>query len=777
MVKTLNGATGSRVAGWLLSTAVGVTAAAAFGAPALAEEAAADESPITVIGQRPQGERSDPRSPALLIDTPQTVQVIPSDLFEAQGARNLTDVLRNTPGITFNAGENGFSTGMANFSMRGFDASANIFVDGARDSGSFSRDAFNIEQVEVIKGPTGDNGRGAAGGYVNIVTKTPHAIASYRVNGSYGWDEHDSDDRARVTVDLNQPVSPTAAARLNLLWEDGGAPGREIAGRSSFGFAPSIAFGINTPTRFVLAYQFVEQNDTPDWGVPASLIEDSFRYNPALDADNLRHRYYGLAADYDDTQSSVALGRFERTLSPNLEFSTQVRRSSTERDSVYGAIVTLPTAGTTVTGQRQAYFRESEGLSSLTNLSARFSTGALRHNLAVGVEFSREESHALRFSTPASNFDLINPNPYRAAVVPVAQESSDVEVETAAIYLYDTIDLSPQWQLVGGVRAEEYKIALNSRNAAGAAIAGNDYETSDTLVSARLGVVYKPVEDVSLYATAGVSPLPPGNFLSNPDISRTGGNAFPGFETGLNSANARVQESINYEIGGKWEFNDRLLATAALFRTERQNVAFSGRSSMLDATSLGLQGYGEQIVQGIEVGLSGQITEQWSIFAGALFMETEREHSAQLDLYRCWAQPGDYGLANTDAGRALCDADLHGTRGEELSFAPEFSANLWTTYAFDFGLTIGGGVRYVGESWVGRPDDAERIIPNGAFGKAPDYFVIDALVSYAVNDQVDLRLNIDNVTDELYAASLNWAAHRALLGPSRSFLFTVATRF
>jgi len=769
---------GSRVAGWLLSTAVGVTAAAAFGAPAMAEEVGADDqaAPITVIGERPRGERSDPRSPTVLLDTPQSVQVITSELFQEQGARNLTDILRNTPGITFNAGENGFSTGLANFSLRGFDASGNIFVDGARDSGSFSRDSFNIEQVEVVKGPTGDNGRGAAGGYVNIVTKTPNAEASYRASASYGFDEYNSDDRARVTLDLNQPVSPSAAARLNILWEDGGVPGREIAGRSSFGFAPSIAFGLGGPTRFVLAYQFVEQQDTPDWGVPASLIDGMLRYDSSLDADALRDRYYGLVGDYDDTQSSVALARFERTLSPNLEFSTQVRWSSTERDSVFGAILTVPTAGTTVSGQRQAYYRESDGLTSTTNLSARFSTGALRHNLAVGVEFSNEESHALRFNTPASNFDLINPDPYRAPVFPVAQQSSDVAVETAAIYLYDTIDLSPQWQIVGGVRVEDYKISLNSRDAAGLPISGDDYEASETLVNARLGLVYKPAEDISLYATAGVSSLPPGNFLSGSDISRTGDNAFPGFSTGLNSPDADVQESVNYEIGGKWEFNDRLLASVALFRTERQNVAISGREYDASVPPVLLpariMGYGEQIVQGVELSLSGQITEQWSIFAGALFMESERSHSAALDLARCRANPADYGAANA----AACDA-THATNGDALAFTPEVSASLWTTYQTTFGLTLGGGVRYVGESYAGRPDDAERMIPNGTYGELPDYFVIDAVVSYALNDNIDLRLNIDNVTDELYAVSTNWPAQRALIGPSRSFMFTIAADF
>lgn len=770
----------ARLAGWLMSTAA---VAAAFGAPAaMAQES---QDPITIVGVRPENELQSPRATAAIEDMPLTVTVIPSEVFEEQGARNLTDVLNNTPGITFNAGENGFATGLSNFSMRGFDTSANIFIDGARDSGAYSRDAFNIDEVEVVKGPAGDNGRGGAGGYVNIVTRTPNLQQSYGLSTSYGFDDTNADDRWRTTLDLNQPLSMTAAARLNVLYEDGGVAGREIASRNTFGFAPSLALGLGTDTRVILAGQYIAQNDRPDWGVPVALIDGMINYDPTLlsgtSHEDLRDQYFGLNSDFDDVQSGVLRAVVEHTISSSLEFSSQVRWSHTDREAVYTLPSGYAAATDLVTTQRQAYARENESLSWINNLSATFTTGGLRHTAAFGVEYSQEEANALAFATetnPGGLTQPINdPNPDRAGAFTAGPtERSEVSVDTLAAYFYDTIQLSPQWELTGGVRVESYDVEIESRNAGGVPTGADGLNISETTVAGRIGVVYHPVENASLYAAVGVAPQPAASFLSNSDISRGGDNAFPGFSSGMNSEGADVQQSVNYELGGKWELNDRLLATAALFRTERQNVAITGRTGLTTADPISLQGYGEHIVQGLELGLSGQITERWSIFAGALFMESERDHSAALDLYRCRAQPGDYGLANTNAGIALCDAALHGTSGDQLAFTPEISANLWTTYELPFGVTIGGGVRYVGESYVGRPDDAERIIPNNDANMLPEYWVANAVVSYDVTDNATLQLNVDNLTDEFYAVSTNWAAQRAILGPSRSFLVSLRVR-
>ncbi|WP_202905312.1 TonB-dependent receptor [Luteimonas abyssi] len=721
--------------------------------------------PVEVRGEAVQ-RASSPKFTAPLRDTPQTVSVVPAEVFNAQGARDLTDVLRNTPGISFNAGENGFSTNDNNFSLRGFDTSGSIFVDGVRDSGNYARDVFNVEQVEVVKGPAADNGRGGLGGYVNLVTKTPQLGYFVRGTASFGFDETDAHARSRGTVDINQQLGVSSALRLNVLAQDGGVVGRKFASSDAVGIAPSLAFGLGTSTRFTLAAQYLSQSGRPDWGVPGASIEDTVNYDPIAGGAS-RDTFYGLRTDYDDTTTQSALARIEHDFSNGLTLSNQTRWAETDRTAVYTVPFGYDAATEQVVGQTQAYQRENRSLSNQTDLSATFRTGAIEHTVSAGIELSREESDGLRFDTrdqPPTN--VLHPD-YLRAVAPRSDEvqSNRVRIDTVAAYLYDTVRLNEQWQITGGLRAERYEVDIGSTDLVSGRPQGPDgYETRDTSLSGKLGVVYKPVENGSIYASVGIATLPPGAYLSNPDISRTGDNAFPGL-VGQNNDEAKPQRAVNHEIGVKWNFfDDRLATSAAVFQTQRRGVAISGVDPDVPGSPTLLRGYGKQVVRGVELAVTGTLTEAWSVFAGAVFLDSERQHSAWLDAARRGANPGDYG-------------SFLSTDGDELAFTPKRSANLWTTYTFANGLTLGGGLQHVGDSWAGRPDDADRIIPNGRFGKLPSYTVGNLMASYAVNDALTLRLNIDNVTDETYATSMTWAMTRGFLGPSRNYLLSADFRF
>lgn len=715
---------------------------------------------VEVKGQTEAQTPSSPKFTAPLVDTPQTLQIIPEEIFTQQGAQNLTDVLANTPGISFNAGENGFSTGNSNFSLRGFDTSGSIFVDGARDSGSYSRDIFNVEQVEVAKGPAADNGRGSAGGYINLATKTPRLENFRSATISYGDDEYDSKARHRFTTDINQKVSNGAAVRLNMMVEDSGVAGRERADSNNWGVAPSVAWGPDSSTRFVLAYQHLEQESRPDWGVPAAMIKGMMRYD-AVAASADRDNFYGLASDYDDTKSDSLLAKIEHDFSGTLSFSNQTRLSKTEREARFTVPTGYTPATQQMTSQTQIYDREAASFSNLSNLTALFNTGSVKHYLVAGLEFSRESSDANRYGTnnPAAT-SIFNPDPYRSPAFELnATQVNEVGINTQAIYIYDTMTFNDQWQLTAGLRGERYKVTIDSHNVDGSsngAISG--YKESEKTLGGKIGLVYKPASNGSIYIAAGESSLPAGSFLSNPDISRTGDNAFPGF---VESAN--VVKSRNYEIGTKWNFlDDRLSTNIAVFHTEKRDVAITGLEE--GETAATLKGYGKQIVEGVEFGISGKITEQWNVFGGFVILDSERKHSAWLDEVRKRANPADYG-------------DNIRTSGDELAFTPKESASLWTTWQFDSGLTLGLGVQHVGDSWAGRPDDASRIIPNGTFGKLPGYTIGNAMASYTFNQNLTLRLNVNNITDELYATSTNWPANRVLLGTARSAVLSADIHF
>jgi catecholate siderophore receptor len=405
------------------------------------------------------------------------------------------------------------------------------------------------------------------------------------------------------------------------------------------------------------------------------------------------------------------------------------------------------------------YDRVNDSVTNLTNLSARFATGGVSHTLAAGVELTWEESRANRMgaAVPAPGAaDLFDPDPARAGAAPFdVTQSADVDVDTLAFYLYDTIEIGEHFEITGGVRGESYKATI-SDSAGGAA---DNFSTSPFVWNGKIGVVYKPAANGSLYASFGTSALPPGSFLSNPDISRTGDNAFPGLVAGAAPVRAH-----NYEAGVKSDFLDGLLsASAAVFRTDKRNVPIVGRPTGVTSGPSSLQGYHKQQISGVEIGVAGQITPEWSIFGGALLMDSKRKITPELAAIQRAANTGDFPGEYVDWA----------IDGDKLAFTPDFSATLWTTYRLPFGLTLGGGVQHVGSSWLGRPDDALRIIPNGRFGELPGYTLVNALLSYEMTENIDVRLNVDNLLNKKYAVSTNWAGSRAALGAPRTWLLSV----
>ncbi len=362
----------------------------------------------------------------------------------------------------------------------------------------------------------------------------------------------------------------------------------------------------------------------------------------------------------------------------------------------------------------------------------------------------------------------------------IASQSADVNIATVGFYAYDTVELSSRWEATGGLRVERYDVSLESRTAAGAPQGPDGYDRTDTTVSGKFGVVFKPSEASSVYGSVGLAALPPASYLSGTDISREGDNAFPGWNAGPNSASAKVQRSRNLELGTKWNgFDGRLSTAAALFRTERYNLAMAGT---VDGVANTFAGYGRQIVQGLELSATGYLTPGWSIFGGLLVMNSERRHSAEVDAARFAANPDDYyqqtfPANNQNPAFTRPSSPVTATNGDELAFTPKVTANLWTTYRVPAGFTIGGGVRHVGSSFIGRPDHAERVIANSRYGKIPGYTVLDLVAIYEVNSRLNLRFNADNVTNTLYAMAANWNGQRITPGPARAFTLSTDLKF
>jgi len=600
--------------------------------------------PVSVEGQRPIGERSyqpqqssSPKYTEPLLDTPQTITIVPEALIKDQGATTLREALRYVPGVSMVAGEGGGPQGDA-LRIRGFVANTDIYVDGMRDIAQYSRDPFNIEQIEVVKGPSSAySGRGSTGGSVNLVTKTPRLGAFYGGDVTGGTDE-----TRRVTVDVNQPIAigiPGTAFRINAMMHDSEFAGRDVIENERWGLAPSLALGLGTPTRFNVAYQHFESEGIPDYGLPTI----NGRVAPVR-----KENFYGFRSlNTEETDNDSITAEIEHDLTSWLTIRDQVRYQRDLRFSIVSPPRNPNIAANTVT--RNPTGRDNETTFAINQLdgTAKFQTGFVEHTLVAGVEISRERVENTPITFANAPIDrLFNPNPDAAFTGTRTRGAlTESEGDNFAIYAFDTLKFGPQWEFVGGLRYDDYDFDTTNQ-ATGVTISQNTSEPSW-----RAALIYKPIPNASVYVSYGNSFNPSAEAL------------------GLTAATANVdpEENESYEIGVKWDvFGEKLSLTAALFRTDKTNARETDANT--GVTDL----FGEQRAQGLELGAAGNITDKWAVFAGYVYTDSEV-------------------LETVAAG--IPD-------GAELPNAPKHTVTLWTTYELPWRLQVGGGFTYNSERFL-----------------------------------------------------------------------------
>ena len=706
---------------------------------------------------------SSPKFTEPLLDTPQTVLVIKKQVMAEQGATNLTEALRNIPGITFQLGENGNTQSGDTIFMRGFDSQSSIFLDGIRDLGAAVRDVFNVEQVEVFKGPAGaDNGRGATAGYVNLASKVPLGTSGFSSSLAYG-----TEDRRRITADWNQPLESLegAAFRLNVMGQQGGIAGRDFIERDSWGVAPSFALGLGTSTRFFAYSQHVRQDNTPDGAVPTIGVADhvipSLAQNGITPAAVDHENYYGLDRDFEDIRADMVTVRIEHDFAENVVLRNTSRYGRSEQERILTAPQQVPIvsdgpatapvlrpdpATWTLNRTRHASFRENEILTNQTNLTARFATGGMQHSLSSGLEFIYEKQFTPTYGglgtlAPTSLYNPDRTGVFTLAPAPVRTGAfSDGDTVTSAIYAFDTLELNDRWHVTGGLRLEHYRtetrsVAITTTPPIVTTTAA--LSDSDVIASWKVGVLYKPAENGSVYVAFANSRKPPG--ADSFTLNSSG--------TNINSPNLDPQKASNIELGTKWEFLDgNLAATGALFHSKNRNDLARPDPGNPDFVVQ----YGEKEVKGIELGLVGQLTPAWQLSFGLTRQDTEV----------------------TDGSIPAAGGPSTQT-GASINFSPKLSATLWTTYKLPHGITVGGGARHI--------DTQARQINNapaaGGVFEVPSFTVIDLFAYYAMTENVGVQLNAYNVADEEYISAINNSGQRYIAGTPRSYLLTVNFAF
>ncbi|MFT3815409.1 MAG: catecholate siderophore receptor Fiu [Acidovorax sp.] len=746
--------------------ALGVSVHAQTAPPASAtptlKEVTIRDTPDTAF--TPTQQLSSPKFTQPLVDTPQTISVIKEEAMKQQAATTLTEALRAVPGAgAFYAGENGStSTGDAIY-MRGFDTSSSIFVDGVRDVGTYSRDMFNIDSVEVFKGPAStDFGRTAPTGAINLVTKQPSRVDSFDASLGAG-----SGNFKRATVDWNKSLTGMegAAFRLNAVGQDAGVAGRDGIKNDRGAIAPSFAFGLGTDTRTFVDLLHVKQSNVPDGGVltmglpgysspdPANrpFLANAARVNPS--------NFYGTASDHDDVTADMATLIVEHDFAPGTTLRNTTRWGQIQENYLLSSFMAAgsgtsqiltpnPADPSTWTIPRNINTKDQVNriLTNQTNLKTRFSSGSIQHDVSAGLELAHEEQSNYGLATtgtvPRANVYYPDSSVSLPAYTRNGADSKG-STDTVALYAFDALKLNEQWQVNTGLRWDHYKTKYNAMAvcAAGSATqpcgaspvgtvlptTSDGLSASGNLVSWKIGALYKPAPNGSVYVNYALGQQPPGG--SNFTLSAANNNA--------NNPNMDPQKAKTAEIGTKWELLDkRVLLTGALYRTQVTNEIITNSDGTVTQT-------GKKVVQGVELGVTGQITPAWGVMAGYTVQDTKV----------------DTGPSVTADGSSA------------LTYTPKNAFSLWTSYQFSNGLTLGGGARYSGglkrgtDGAVGTPNYTEA------------YWVFDAMASYRVNKNVDIQLNLFNLFDKEYVAAINKSGYRYFPGVPRSVRLTANFHF
>ena len=706
-----------------------------------------------------------------LVDTPKTVQVLKKEMLKEQGAASLMEALRNTSGITMQLGENGNTSAGDTFQMRGFSGQSSTFVDGVRDLGAVSRDVFNLEQVEVVKGAGGsDVGRGASAGYINLISKLPTLEQANDISLSVG-----TADKKRLTIDSNNVVNDSTALRLNMMLQESNAEERKEVSSKHMAIAPSLAFGLDSPTKVYIYSQHTRQDNVPDGGVPTIGMDGFYNSNATImaGAKVSRDNFYGSQQDYEKIEADMISAKVEHQLNANTVVRNITRYGKSHLDRVLTGVngLSLNGAAIEVALIRQRVDQSNEILANQSTLNTAFQTGSINHDLVLGLEILKESQLSLgttRGSTSTTTVvlngqtlpidspvqNVYAPNSQVSLLIPyLTGADNDGSTTTTALYAFDTLSLTDNLKFNIGLRADSYKTKTTSGTLVTGGASGNlatyspqgynvgdvvtnDLEDDDTLISWNAGLVFKPAANGSVYVAFADAQTPPA------------GDSFVLSATAGNQANAALesQKTTTAEVGTKWELlNKRLNVSAALYRTENENQA------SVDAITGVATQEGKTRIDGIELAAVGQLTNFWQLTASIGLMDSEQLNQS----------------SKSSSTGAISTSD-------SIRWTPDMTASLWTSYTLDK-LTLGGGARYVSEQK--RVVTTNTNLATQNMPAIPAYTVVDMMAAYKVSKNTNLRLNVYNVFNEEYISTLNNGGSRMTLGAPVSAAITAEFSF
>lgn len=655
---------------------------------------AAEISGVTVIAPRDDAYRAQSTATATKTDTalrdvPQALTVITDELIRDQAMQTMADVVRYVPGVTMGQGEGHRDAP----TIRGNATTADFFVDGVRDDVQYFRDLYNVERVEVLKGPNAMIfGRGGGGGVINRVTKKADWSDERSLNLELG-----SRDHRRVTLDVAQPLDEAFAGRVVALHERSESF-RDFVNVERWGVNPSISWRNNEGLTASLAYEHFEDDRTTDRGIPSFAGRPSPAPRGAFFGDPER--------SYATTEVDLVNLGVEYQVSDALVIRNRTVYGDYDKfyANIFAGGAAVAVGGVPSTYPLQAYQNESprQNLFNQTDVVWKTSLGGVQHTILAGAEFGRQKTSNLRhtghFNTPTGPTSLAG-NPFADPTrrgLPIfftntgGDANNRVKATVAAAYVQDQIEITPQLQLIAGLRFDSFDVDFFDRRAS---VTGRrDFSRQDDLWSPRLGLVFKPMEPVSLYASYSVSHLP------------SSGDQF----SSLNATTETLEPEKfeNLEVGLKWEVTPDLLLTAALYRLDRENTTAPDptRPGQIVLT-------GAQRTEGFEAGLAGRITARWEVVGGYAWQD------AQI-------------TSTTSAAPA----------GREVPLAPEHAFSLWNKYQFTDRFDAGLGIVH----------QTKMLASISNTVTLPGFTRVDAAVFVRLTDTLRAQVNVENLFDKRY---------------------------
>ena len=660
----------------------------ALAAPARAEEAELAEAPAIIVIGEAHGYNADQSVTATktetpLLDVPQSIQVVTRAQLDDQASRSLADVLRYVAGVTIGQGEGNRDQ----ITLRGQNTSSDFFLDGVRDDVQYYRGIYNIERVEILKGPYAlIFGRGGGGGIINRVQKTPHAdgfaaSANASVNTFGAWD---------IAADVNAPLGETTALRINGNFEHLGNH-RDYYGGERYAVNPYLAAKLGERWSLGLSYEYVHDDRVTDRGIP-SIATAAGQPNEPLRGFN--KQFFGIPGiNRMKLEAHILKGRLDGELTDNLKVTGTLLYA--DYDKIYiNAFANGPVDVSANTVQLDAYSDPTtrQNFIAQANLIWNVSTGPLEHKLLLGIEYGDQQTANQRLNrvfTPGNSFSLTSRVfPQVAFTTPSRNTRSDVAFFSA--YAQDQINLGAHFDVVAGIRYDHFRIRGTDFIATPAFPAGRPFARTDDKVSPRLGLIYKPRETISVYASFSQTFLP------------RSGDQFVSLTVA--QENLAPEKFTNYELGIKWDIGRDLSATFAAFQLDRTNATTPDPANPLNTINIG-----ETRTRGLEFELTGRLARNWQVSAG-------------------------YGWQK---------GNLRGNDAVRLAQLPEHQVTLWNRYDFSPGIGVGLGMVHQSSQFA-----AIRTLATTT--RLPGFTRLDAAVYLKASDNIDLQLNVENLFDTGY---------------------------